>query len=125
MGKPAVAVVIPSYKVTKHILGVISEIGSEVAAIYVVDDACPQGSGELVRKQCKDKRVKVLFHEVNQGVGGAVVTGYKAALADGFEVIVKRMRCHQCFWEKCESTTVLHYFILPTIDCRKFRIKFN
>ena len=89
MGNPAVAVVIPSYKVTKHILGVISEIGKEVQAIYVVDDACPDGSGKLVQDQCKDKRVKVLFHDVNLGVGGAVVTGYKAALADGHEVIVK------------------------------------
>jgi glycosyltransferase involved in cell wall biosynthesis len=89
MGNPAVAVVIPSYKVTKHILGVISEIGKEVQAIYVVDDACPQGSGKLVQEQCKDKRVKVIFHDKNQGVGGAVVTGYKAALAEGYDVIVK------------------------------------
>ena len=65
MGNPAVAVVIPSYKVTKHILGVISEIGKEVQAIYVIDDACPDGSGKLVQDQCKDKRVKVLFHDVN------------------------------------------------------------
>ena len=39
--------------------------------------------------QNKDKRVKVLFHAVNQGVGGAVVTGYKAALAAGADVVVK------------------------------------
>ena len=85
----AIAVVVPSFRVTDHILEVLAKIGPEVERIYVVDDACPDGSGEFVRKHSKDKRVKVLFHEVNQGVGGAVVTGYKAALADGMDVVVK------------------------------------
>lgn len=84
-----IAVVIPSYKVTRHVLGVIAGIGPEVSRIYVVDDKCPDGSGKLVREQCADPRVTVLEHEVNQGVGGAVITGYRAALADGARVIVK------------------------------------
>ena len=85
----AVAVVIPSYKVTRHILGVIAGIGPEVARIYVVDDKCPDGSGAFVREHCRDPRVVVLEHEVNQGVGGAVMTGYRAAIADGARVMVK------------------------------------
>jgi glycosyltransferase involved in cell wall biosynthesis len=84
-----IAVVIPSYKVTRHILGVISGIGPEVARIYVVDDKCPDGSGEFVRTHCTDPRVVVLEHDVNEGVGGAVLTGYRAAIADGAKVIVK------------------------------------
>jgi glycosyltransferase involved in cell wall biosynthesis len=85
----AIAVVVPSFRVTDHILEVLAKIGPEVDRIYVVDDACPDSSGELVQKHSTDKRVKVLFHEANQGVGGAVVTGYKAALADGMDVVVK------------------------------------
>jgi glycosyltransferase involved in cell wall biosynthesis len=85
----SIAVVIPSYKVTRHILGVITSIGPEVSRIYVVDDKCPDGSGELVRSQCQDPRVTIIMHEVNQGVGGAVITGYRAAIADGARVIVK------------------------------------
>lgn len=84
-----IAVVIPSYRVTRHILGVIQSIGPEVSAIYVVDDKCPDGSGDLVSAQCDDPRVTVLRHAVNLGVGGAVMTGYQAAVADGAEVIVK------------------------------------
>lgn len=84
-----VAVVIPSYRVTAHILQVIAQIGQEVQRIYVVDDACPDGSGDLVASQCTDPRVKVLRHTLNQGVGGAVLTGYEAALDDGVEIIVK------------------------------------
>ncbi|MFD2366673.1 glycosyltransferase family 2 protein [Pseudoduganella sp. GCM10020061] len=84
-----IAVVIPSYKVTRHILGVIAKMGPEVARIYVVDDKCPDHSGAYVREHCTDPRVVVLEHAENQGVGGAVMTGYAAAIADGMKVIVK------------------------------------
>lgn len=89
MNEIMIAAVIPSYKVTAHILDVISAIGSECNAIYVVDDKCPDESGKYVLENCKDPRVKVVFHEVNQGVGGAVISGYRAAMADNAEVIVK------------------------------------
>ena len=85
----SVAVVIPAYKVTQHILDVIASIGPEVSKIYVVDDACPDGSGRLVSAKCSDKRVEVLNHAENQGVGGAVVTGYRAALNFGSDIVVK------------------------------------
>ena len=85
----SIAVVIPSFRVTQHILDVLENIGPEVERIYLIDDACPDGSGEFVKKHSKDERVQVLFHETNQGVGGAVVTGYKAALADNIDVVVK------------------------------------
>lgn len=84
-----IGVVIPSFRVTRHILGVLAAIGSEVSRIYVVDDCCPDGSGDLVERECGDARVVVLRHIDNQGVGGAVMTGYRAAIADGMQVIVK------------------------------------
>ena len=36
-----------------------------------------------------DSRVELLLHETNQGVGGAVMTGYKAALEQQFDIVVK------------------------------------
>lgn len=84
-----IAVVIPSYKVRNHILEVIGLIGVEVDLIYVVDDCCPDGTGCFVEKNCNDKRVSVIKHTGNQGVGSAVMTGYRAAIADGAEIIVK------------------------------------
>ena len=86
---PRIGVVIPSYRVKSHIKDVISGIGKEVSRIYVVDDACPEKSGEFVKAEVKDKRVSIIFHQENQGVGGAVITGYKAAMADGMDVVVK------------------------------------
>jgi dolichol-phosphate mannosyltransferase len=84
-----IAVVIPSYRVTNHILGVIGGIGPEVWRIYVIDDKCPDESGNYVDANCSDPRVVTLRHQVNQGVGGAVMTGYRAAIDDGADVIVK------------------------------------
>lgn len=85
----AIAVVVPSYKVIRHILEVIATIGPEVTAIYCVDDACPEQSGRYIEANNTDPRVRVLYHEVNQGVGGATMTGYRQAVADGMDVIVK------------------------------------
>ena len=84
-----VAVVIPSYKVIRHIAEVIASIPPLVWRIYVIDDACPEGSGRFVEENGSDARVVVVYHPHNQGVGGAVMTGYQAAIADGAEIIVK------------------------------------
>ena len=83
------AVVIPCFRVKDHIVDVVSRIGPEVSKIYVVDDACPDESGYFVQDNSKDKRLRVIFHDENQGVGGAVISGYKAAYADGADVVVK------------------------------------
>ena len=84
-----IAVAIPCFKVTQHVLKVIAAIGPEVEAIYAVDDACPDGSGRLIQAQCHDPRVRVLFNPENCGVGGAMVAAYVAAIADGMDIVVK------------------------------------
>lgn len=84
-----IAVAIPCYKVTRHVMDVISAIGPDVHRIYAVDDACPEKSGHFIENNSIDPRVRVLFHSENQGVGGAIVTAYKAALADGMDIVVK------------------------------------
>lgn len=84
-----VAVVIPCYKVLAHIEPVITAIPSFVKKIYVIDDKCPEKSGQWVQENINDPRVCVLFHDVNQGVGGAVMTGYQAAADNGMDIVVK------------------------------------
>lgn len=84
-----IIVVIPCYNVKNCILSVISNIGKEVFRIYVVDDKCPEKSGEYVEKNCKDSRVFVIYNIENQGVGGAVMAGYQAAINDSADIIVK------------------------------------
>jgi dolichol-phosphate mannosyltransferase len=84
-----IAAVIPCYRVRKQILDVLKDIGPEVQKVYVVDDACPEESGKLVADHCKDPRIEVLYHKQNRGVGGAVKTGYKKAVEDGADIVVK------------------------------------
>ena len=85
---PSIAVVIPAFKVTAHIEDVVRTVPGFVARVYVVDDACPDGSGKLAEAMV-DPRVTVVYNARNLGVGGAVMAGYAAALEDGHEVIVK------------------------------------
>lgn len=84
-----IAVVIPCYKTSAHVCDLIRGIGDEVGVIIVVDDCCPEKSGTLVEENCDDPRVRVIYHSLNQGVGGAVLTGYQAAIEMGADVIVK------------------------------------
>ncbi|NCC20925.1 MAG: glycosyltransferase family 2 protein [Alphaproteobacteria bacterium] len=86
--KPDIAVVIPCFRVREKIAEVVSAIPPQIKRIYCVDDACPDGSGEAIRA-LSDPRVRLLSHEVNKGVGGAVVTGYRAALEDRADIVVK------------------------------------
>jgi dolichol-phosphate mannosyltransferase len=89
MWNTGVAVVIPCYRVTRHILPLLAEFGPGVERIYCVDDCCPDGSGDLVERTCSDPRVTVLRNPVNLGVGGAVLNGYRRAIEEGATVIVK------------------------------------
>lgn len=84
-----IAAILPCYRVGGRVLDVIARIGPECERIYVVDDGCPERTGELVERECRDPRVRVLRHEKNQGVGGAVTTGYRAACDDGCTILVK------------------------------------
>lgn len=84
-----IAVVIPCYRVKNHIKNVVAAIPDYVERIYCIDDACPDGSGDFIRSEIKDPRLNLLTHDTNQGVGGAMITGYKQALNDGAQIIVK------------------------------------
>jgi len=87
---PKVAVVIPCYKVSKNLKSVLNEIGPEVTFIYCVDDNCPEESWKTAESIAKnDSRIHVIRREKNGGVGAAVISGYKAALEDDAEIIVK------------------------------------
>ena len=67
----------------------LARIGPEVAAIYLVDDCCPEHTGDLVATECCDDRVRIVRLKTNLGVGGAVLAGARLALTDGNGIVVK------------------------------------
>lgn len=85
-----IAVVIPCYKVSLKLKSVLENIGHEVTSIYCVDDNCPENSWKVAESLAKiDKRIRLIRRRKNGGVGAAVVSGYKAALLDDAEIIIK------------------------------------
>lgn len=90
-----IAVVIPCYQVTEHIVDVLTALPNYIDNVIVVDDGCPQGSGQVVA-QWLDRnegllnfQCTLLHHAKNQGVGRAVITGYQQALTLNADIVVK------------------------------------
>jgi len=81
-----VAVVIPAYCEARLIGLSLSTLPGFVDAIYVVDDGSPDATSDAARA-VGDARVRVIRHVTNQGVGAAIVTGYRAALAEQADVV--------------------------------------
>ena len=84
------AVVIPCYRVERQIRSVIKDLPRYVRFIIVVDDASPDQTAEIVMKSAKkDRRIILIRHETNQGVGGAMKSGFEKSLELGAQVVVK------------------------------------
>lgn len=84
-----IAVIIPCFRVREFVVEAVKKALEVADYVIAVDDACPEGSGTHLESSIIDPRLRVLRHEKNRGVGGAVVTGLRAALATDAEIFVK------------------------------------
>jgi glycosyltransferase involved in cell wall biosynthesis len=85
-----IAAVIPAYRVERDIEFVLGGLPPYIKYIIVVDDASPDSSAELVTAAAKkDKRITLIKHTQNQGVGGAMISGFRKALELGAQIIIK------------------------------------
>lgn len=82
-----VAAVVPAYKEELMIGKVITTMPDYVDHIVIVDDCSPDDTSGAVRAVADD-RVTLIRHEVNQGVGGAIITAHRAAMELGADVNV-------------------------------------
>ncbi|WP_299251687.1 glycosyltransferase family 2 protein [uncultured Lacinutrix sp.] len=82
-----VAVVIPYYNASKHIVKVLSKLPNIVYKVYIVDDC----SLEALPKEALSafSNVEYIKHEKNLGVGGATKTGFVKAIDDNIDIVIK------------------------------------
>ena len=85
-----IAAVVPAYRVEKEIEAVLRGLPAWIEHVIVVDDASPDHTAELVKMLSKrNRRIVLVQHSKNQGVGGAMISGFRKALELGAQVIVK------------------------------------
>ena len=85
-----ISVVIPCYNVSKHIEEVVNKMPSEINHIIVVNDCSTDSTLSILEKiASNNSKVHVLSHAVNQGVGGAMISGYKKSLELGADITIK------------------------------------
>lgn len=85
-----VIAVVPAYNVSTHLGDVLRQMPPIVKTIVVVDDASNDDTAAVAERYAQlDPRIIVLHHDVNRGVGGAMITGFQKALEAGADVVVK------------------------------------
>jgi len=87
-----VLVVLPTYDEVSSLAGVLGRLRQAVpdAAVLVVDDASPDGTGELAdRLAADDPHVTVLHRPAKEGLGPAYLAGFAVALERGVRYVVE------------------------------------
>lgn len=84
-----VVAVIPCYKTFTQAPLVVKESLKYVDKVICVDDFCPNGTCDEIRKKIDDKNLLIIKNKTNLGVGGAVKAGIRSALDIDANIIVK------------------------------------
>jgi len=85
----SVCVVVPAYNEETQISMVIETMPDYIDKIIIVDDASKDGTVEVVNTFLKtNEKIVLLRHKKNEGVGGAIATGYKWARDNDLEIAV-------------------------------------
>jgi len=85
-----ICVVIPAYNEASQIGIVIESLPAFIDYVVVVNDASSDDTGLIVEDYAKQySQVVLLEHGINQGCGGALVTGYKWCLEHNVDVAVR------------------------------------
>jgi len=86
----SIAVVIPCYKVENQIEKVVAQIPDYVTSLILVNDASPDKTGEILERLANENsKITVLHHSKNQGVGGAMISGFQEAVKQKHEAVIK------------------------------------
>ena len=82
-----ICVVVPAHNEATQIEQVLTSMPEYVDRIVVVDDCSTDQTTDIVARMAKqDARIHLITHEKNHGVGSAIASGYKYALANAYDV---------------------------------------
>jgi glycosyltransferase involved in cell wall biosynthesis len=81
-----IGVAVPAYNEELFIEEVIRTMPAFVDRVYVVDDGSVDGTRRILTR-IHDDRLRPIFHGSRRGAGGAMLTGYKAAVQDNMDII--------------------------------------
>ena len=85
-----ISVVIPCYNVSKHIEDVINGIPAEINYIIAVNDKSTDNTFSILEQLAEsNNKIYIVHHQTNQGVGGAMISGYKKSLELGADITIK------------------------------------
>lgn len=79
------SIVIPCYNEKDSIREIVDKVLAapiDSKEIIVVDDMSTDGTREILEKEIRPLVSKIVYHEVNQGKGGALRTGFSHATGD-------------------------------------------
>lgn len=83
-----IAVVMPAHNEERLIEDAIAGVPAFVARVYAVNDCSTDQTQEIIERVAADNMSVIpMQHEVNRGVGAAIVTGYKSALKDEMDIV--------------------------------------
>ncbi len=92
-----VAAILPCYNEEKLITKTITTLPDFVDHIIAVDDLSTDKTWKTIQGLAKkNKRVIPIHHTVNQGIGGAYVSGFEKALGNGADLIFTMAGDAQC-----------------------------
>ena len=84
-----IALVIPAYNEEKLIKPTLEHVPDCIDKIYVVDDASTDNMAQIVRDcMANDSRIELIQHPKNMGPGQGIITGYKKASEDNYDIAV-------------------------------------
>jgi len=84
-------VCIPTYNEASNILPLVERVHETAPEcdVLVIDDASPDGTGDLVRdRMLKDARLEVMARPVKLGLGTAYMAGFAYALQHGYTIVL-------------------------------------
>ncbi len=109
-----IAVVVPAYNEELLLGETLQGIPDFVDRIYVIDDCSQDNTLPIAREHAEEdshSRITVIHHEQNQGVGAAIVSGYRAALADDMDLAAVMAGDNQM------DPAFLHHLLDPVVTC--------